>query len=282
MTLRGQEVCDADASVSAQAVWAQGSAGLWSYRLRIPQLPGRPPLPALPRTSPEPPPPQRPPAPREHVPPEPRAGAGPRGRRGTRGGGETRGRSRHEALRVPEQGDLRSGWGCQVTRNRGRSGGTPRRARVRTQWPRVVPAGMKSLDPRRHRCHRHAFVGAISRTHGRRFIPCESRNPDLPNGVQDPRIRAMAWVRTGPKGPGVASLRQTTSAPPPGRVCPQSPLATAPIPGCRFPSPQKEVRQTGQTSLRSGWLIWKGHLSSQGHVVLHELWGEVARGSLRR
>ena len=115
-------------------------------------------------TSPEPPP-ASPSAtgarPRRSHEPGPGHGAAG-GRGGGGGGGETRGRSRHEALRVPEQGDLRSGWGCQVTRNRGRSGGTPRRARVRTQWSRVVPAGMKSLDPTPQReWHRPSRPSAV-------------------------------------------------------------------------------------------------------------------------
>ena len=37
--------------------------------------------------------------------------------------------------------------GVQATRNRGRSGGSGRRARERTQQLRAFPAGMKSLDP---------------------------------------------------------------------------------------------------------------------------------------
>ena len=44
--------------------------------------------------------------------------------------------------------------GVQATRNRGRSGGSGRRARERTQQLRAFPAGMKSLDPSRHSAHR--------------------------------------------------------------------------------------------------------------------------------
>ena len=98
-----------------------------------------------------------------------------------------------------------------------------------------------------------------------------------PDGVQDPANLAP----DGHREPGDPSLQKLTSAPPESPTL-RSPLAPAPTPRYRCPAPQKEVRQTRQLSLRSGWLIWKGHLSSQGHVVSHEPREEVARGSLRR
>ena len=50
----------------------------------------------------------------------------------------------------PRTGAISGADGLRAIRNRGRSGGTSRRARARTQWPQAFPAGMKSLDPTRH------------------------------------------------------------------------------------------------------------------------------------